>query len=155
MADFRPFLASLTSPMVALFPAATLAVRQLDASGLFTAAPGGETPLRALGLFLMLFPVFYLLLALGAHLMARSFLRLGLGTLRRFVAGAGLLALVSAPVVAGAAHLGGWPGAQALAATWGALTALFVASALPSSACWWWIAGPGRAQLGRRSGTPA
>jgi hypothetical protein len=150
MRDFRPYLASLTSPMVALAPVATVAVRQLDAPTLIAASPGGETPLRAIGLVLMLFPIFYMLLALGAHLMARSFLRSGLDTRRRFVAGAGVLALVTAPLATAAAYLAGWPGAQAVLPAWGALTALFVVSALPSSACWWWIAGPGRVQLAGR-----
>ncbi|HNB45232.1 MAG TPA: hypothetical protein PLL72_13605 [Burkholderiaceae bacterium] len=152
MADFRPFLASLTSPMVALFPSATLAVRQLDASGLFTAAPGGEAPLRAIGLFLMLFPIFYLLLAVAAHAMAWSLMHLGLDTRRRFVAGAAGLALALAPVAAGIAQRAGWPFAANFLPTWAGLSALFVASALPSAACWWWLAGPGRARLsGRQS----
>lgn len=147
MPDFRPYLASLTAPMVALFPVATVAVRQLDGATLLSSAPGGETPLRAVGLFLMLFPVFYLLLALGAHAMARSFLRLGLDRRRRFVGGAGALALAVAPLAAAAAHLARLPGAQSFLSTWGALSALFVVSALPSAACWWWIAGPDRSSL--------
>lgn len=137
--------------MVALFPSAALAVRQLDANGLFTAAPGGETPLHALGLFLMLFPVFYLLLAVAAHAMAWSLMHLGLDTRRRFVAGAASLGLALAPVAAGVAQQAGWPFAAAFAPTWAGLSALFLASALPSAACWWWLAGPGRTRLSGRS----
>lgn len=150
MRDFRPYLASLTSPMVALFPVATVAVRQLDDPTRLATQPGGETPLRAVGLFLMLFPIFYLLLALGAHLMARSFLRLRLDTRRRFVAGAGALALAAAPLAAAAAHWAQLPGAQSWLGAWGALSALFVLSALPSAAAWWWISGPGRRHLAGR-----
>lgn len=154
MADFRPLLASLTAPMVALFPSATLALRQLEAGGLFTAAPGGETPLRALGLFLMLFPIFYLLLAVVAHAMAWGLMRLGLDTRRGFVTGAAGLALALAPLVAGIAQHAGWPFAAAFGPTWAGLSALFLASALPSAACWWWLAGPGRGRLGGRSARP-
>jgi len=154
MADFRPLLASLTSPMAALAPSAALAVRQLDAGGLFTTAPGGDTPLRALGLFLMLFPVFYLLLAVAAHAMAWGLLHLGLDTRRRFVAGAAGLALALAPGAAGLAQWAGWPFAAEFLPTWAALTALFLASALPSAACWWAIAGPGRVRLAGRSMAP-
>jgi hypothetical protein len=154
MADFRPLLASLTSPMVALAPSAVLAVRQLQGDGLFTAAPGGETPLRALGLFLMLFPVFYLLLAVAAHALAWSLMHLGLDTRRRFVAGAAALALALAPLAAGLAQRAGWPFAAAFLPTWAALSALFLASALPSAAAWWAIAGPGRVRLAGRSMAP-
>lgn len=144
MPDFRPYLASLTAPMVALFPVATVAVRQLDGATLLASQRGGETPLRVVGLFLMLFPIFYLLLALGAHGMAHGFLRAGLDSRQRFVGGAGVLALAAAPLAAAVAHLARLPGAQSFLSTWGVLCALFVVSALPSAACWWWIAGAGR-----------
>jgi hypothetical protein len=152
MRDFRPLLASLTSPMVALLPLASVAVHQLDAPTLLIGSgPAGETPLRAVGLVLMLFPVFYVLLALAAHAMAWGFLRLGLGSLRRFVLGAGVLAMLAAPLLAGIAHLAGWPGAQRVLPAWGALTLLCLLSALPSAACWWLLAGPGRARLSRHA----
>lgn len=57
------------------------------------------------------------------------------------------LASLTAPLAAAVAHLARLPGAQAFLSTWGALSALFVVSALPSAACWWWIAGAGRSSL--------
>lgn len=155
MRDFRPLLASLTSPMVALLPVATVAVHQLDAPTLLSGGgPAGETPLRAVGLVLMLFPIFYVLLSLAAHAMAWTFMRAGLVTLRRFTLGAGALALLVAPLLAGIAHLAGWPGAQQFLPAWGALTALCLLSALPSAACWWLLAGRGRTRLARHQSDP-
>lgn len=140
MNKLRPVLASFTAPIAALLPVLALAAYELNAPVVIINGEADDAPQRALGLLLVGLPVIYVVLALVAFVAGWAFIRIGLVSLRRFILGASVLAVLLAIPFGLVGSNPSQYGLQDLALAITVFCGIFLLMAVPGAVCWWYVA---------------
>ena len=133
----RPILASLIAPLATLLPIIAVSAFELSQGPAFIGGEPDDASQRAVGVLLAMVPVIYVVLALIAHGLGTLFIRFGLRTMRSFLLGSVLLAvLLSVPFELGWSDLAVADRLISFLVVWVALSIIAMAGA----ACWFLIA---------------
>ena len=138
----HPVAASYAAAFIVLLPILAMAASELYAepTGSLDAEHVDDSGMRAVGLVFIAAPFMYLLAVPVSYAAGLLLMKLGLRRLRRFLAGAAAIALLTALVVGmGCAALAGSGSSQTLQVI-GIGAVFLVASTLPAALCWWYLA---------------